>query len=89
MAEKAGSPERVKPPASSTLFSSALLSQIREGKMLKKVTAKEEKERERAQTASGHNVAAILQKRMQSVMGTSDSDESEREYGEEDDWSDD
>jgi hypothetical protein len=55
-----------------------LLRSIRQGVQLKKAQKDEEEKREQESAATGHDVAAILQKRMKDVMGgSSDEDGSE------------
>lgn len=66
---------------------SDLLRAIRDGFQLKKVDRKEEKEREEDAATKGHDVAAILKRRMEDVMGRgSESEESASDF--DDDWDD-
>ncbi|VDP53375.1 unnamed protein product [Soboliphyme baturini] len=55
---------------------SDLLKAIREGIQLKKVGRQQEQEREKDVLNYGHDVAAILKRRMEDVMGRSESDSS-------------
>ena len=64
---------------------SNLLKEIHDGIKLKKVQRQEERAEERAAT-EGNDVAAILRRRMEHVMGGSDSNSEEDEL--EDEWDD-
>uniref|UniRef100_A0A0N5A4W7 Wiskott-Aldrich syndrome protein family member n=1 Tax=Parastrongyloides trichosuri TaxID=131310 RepID=A0A0N5A4W7_PARTI len=64
---------------------SNLLAEIQSGIKLKKVQRKEEKEAEKAAVDDTNDVAAILRRRMEHVLGHDDSSESNEE-NEDDDW---
>lgn len=65
---------------------SDLLRAIKQGIQLKKVDRQEEKARDDAAVEKGHDVAAILKRRMEDVMGRSESEGSASDF--EDDWDD-
>ncbi|CDW59254.1 WH2 domain containing protein [Trichuris trichiura] len=65
---------------------SDLLRAIRQGIQLKKVNREEEQQRENDAVMAGHDVAAILKRRMELVRGCSESEDSASE--EPDEWDD-